>query len=758
MPSMKPYVLFKSITALPVLLLPHSLFAGEVLNDGSVTAESPTVTTQVSVADGTTLEVQSGASVEVGTAHAIIDAVDGTSITVINAGSISTTDDRYDAINAQNSTLTLENTGLIHGLEDAIDIGSADLIINSGTILGGDEGIIAQDRIEELINSGSITGERDDGIQARSIGSLTNSGSITSVEDDGILVLGAQGIGSLINSGTISADEEAVDADALGYFENTGTISASRDAIFIDGDAGTIINHGTINSEFGGGFNVWSADSVVNTGTIISNDEGIYLDGEDGSGHARSVYNSGTIESQNSGIRATSIERLTNTGSITSHSSAIRIHHGTIVNSGTLTGSREAAIIFTHETDGDVTLINSGVIQNDFSPTNSAIEFGPVGSNHLVLQPGSVIIGTILYGGTGSALTVENGLSIANTFIGTPQQVEANGAAFAVSGNQVAVADTSGLAAVNNAFVDLSASISDGVNARIMTNLFDGAGEQTPRAEPQRHFWMSAFGAGSRWKGTGATTHNTHGYGGVLMGLDGQISEDQLLGAFLGTAYGRAEVSHDSQETDITSFYGGLYGLQQVGAHSVSFVLTGGYSDYDSERSIANNTVATGTETASADYGAWFIAPEITLATELSVLEQTVLPSLTLRYAGAAIQSFSESGSDGNLSVDERALHEFTGRAQLTARAYGGTAFSLDAFVALEGRLSRGDDNLTGALLGQDIGFVLDDRDEALRGTIGFNAGGQITPSARWFARAEAATGSDVDVHGEGQAGFLISF
>ncbi|EEA95120.1 autotransporter outer membrane beta-barrel domain-containing protein [Pseudovibrio sp. JE062] len=759
---MTPNSLFRTSLALPVLLLPHSLFAGEVINDGSIVVGSPTVVDQVTIADGTTLEVQAGASIEVGTAHAVTHVIDWTTITVINAGSISTTDNLYDAINNLEATLHLENSGIIYGMEDAVDTGDASYIENSGTLHGGDEGILARGRIEELINSGTILAERDDGVQAEEIGSFTNSGTITSLTDDGILLLDSAGVDSFINSGSISAYDRGLFARHLGYFYNSGDISAGREAVQIEGDGQTVINHGSLNSEFDNGVDIWSLDSFINTGTITTGGYGLLLDGEDGSGYGRSVYNSGTITSEGTGIRATHVERLVNTGTIFSESSAIELDHGTIINSGSLTGDWEAAVRFSQdEATGAATLINSGLIRNVYSPANAAILFEAGGPGHLVLAPGSVIIGTIDMAGTEDTLTVENGLSIANTFIGTPEAVEANGAAYAVSGNQVAVADTSGLAAVDNAFVDLTNSIAEGVNTRLSGLTRQRAGSGVPAAEApeqSRGLWFSGFGGGSRWKGTGATTENTHGYGGILVGLDGQFRETQYLGAFVGTSIGRTLVSHDSQETEITSVFGGIYGQQQFDNHALSFILSGGYSEYDSDRSVANNTVATGTETASADYGSWFILPELTYATELSILQHTLLPSVSLRYAGGTIHGFTESGSDGNLSVDDRDIHEFTGRIRLAVRAFESAPLFVEGFVALEGRLSRGDNTLNGALLGQDIGFDLDGRDEALRGYIGLNAGGEISTRTNWFARAEAATGSDVDVHGEGQAGLSIRF
>ncbi|MES0879201.1 autotransporter domain-containing protein [Roseibium sp. SCP14] len=755
-------IILKGAPALLPLAMPQVVFAGDVINDGTVVAGSPNVTSQVAIDDGKILEVQSGASIENGAAHAVIDAVDGTTVTIINDGSISTTDDLYDAISTQNSTLELTNTGTISGLDDAVDTGDATVISNSGTIFGGDDGIYARGHIETLTNSGTISAESGSIIRGGSIGTISNSGELISEEGDGILAIGT--IDTLINSGSIVADDEAVDSNGLGYFRNTGSVTGGDNAVFVDGDVQTFINEGTLTGEDEEGVRVGSFETFSNTGRITGNDDAILIDNGLGAGTADSFHNAGEIIGGDDGIEAVSITSLTNTGRISGENNAISLDHGTVINSGTLTGTNGAAVSFDQDTTGKASLTNSGLIQNANGPDGAAIDFQSGGTGHLTLEAGSVIIGTINLGTTSDTLTVGDDLSIAYTFIGMPEVVEANDAIVAMSGNQVAVIDTTGLFSEGRALVDLTGSISGVIADRLWEEtdfhtLPAGVVVATHgHPEKRRGIWLSGFGGASSWKDSGSGGDSDHAYGGFVSGIDGMLASGTRLGVFAGASAGRVDADHGDNDVSNGSYYGGLYGLHEVGRYALGFTVTGGYSDYDSERDVQSNTTSSGTETATASYGGWFIAPEASAAAEFSVLNRAIRPSATVRYVGAWLDGYTESGSSANLTVDDRSLHELVGRVQLAVPAYQGTQLTLETRLGVDGRLSLGDDTLTGVLLGQDFSFASGNGDEAIGAFAGVNMNGKLSGNSIWFASAEAGIGSDTNSRGEGRVGMRIRF
>ena len=91
--------------------------AQQVLLDGVPVAGSPNVVNQVAVPDQETLVVDIGASIIVN-ADAVVDAANFTTITVLNAGTITSTADV--GIDSIPSTLFLTNSGTITGNEEGV--------------------------------------------------------------------------------------------------------------------------------------------------------------------------------------------------------------------------------------------------------------------------------------------------------------------------------------------------------------------------------------------------------------------------------------------------------------------------------------------------------------------------------------------------------------------------------------------------------------------------------------------------------------
>ena len=233
--------------------------AQQVLLNGVPVAGSPNVVNQVAVPDNQTLAVDPGASI-VTAADAVIDAVNGTTITVINGGVITST--ANDGIDAFGSTLFLTNSGTITGNKGVIASTITNLT-NSGTITSNDdEGVLAT-TITNLTNSGTITGN-EEGVRAITITNLTNFGTITG-NFDGVEAIT---ITNLTNFGTITGNDDGVDATTITNLTNSGTITGN----FIGVLATTITNltnSGTITGIFSNGVRASTLTNLTNSGTII---------------------------------------------------------------------------------------------------------------------------------------------------------------------------------------------------------------------------------------------------------------------------------------------------------------------------------------------------------------------------------------------------------------------------------------------------------------------------------------------------------
>ena len=126
--------------------------------------------------------------------------------------------------------ITVNNAGLIMTEDRAINVGSgAGLkVVNSGTIMAGDEGIQGGDFVE-VENSGSITA-KEKGIDANGTGLiLTNepTGSITSTANEGVEA-GDDAI--ILNAGEIKAFDDAIQVGENATIVNDGLIENTQTA------------------------------------------------------------------------------------------------------------------------------------------------------------------------------------------------------------------------------------------------------------------------------------------------------------------------------------------------------------------------------------------------------------------------------------------------------------------------------------------------------------------------------------------------
>ena len=237
-----------------------------VLNNHSValaadtTIRSGQTVGQQSIADNDRLIIENGATVTDGTA--VVDAVNGTTINVINNGTINST--TGDGVDANDSTLNMINTSTVIGDENGIRASVIESLVNSGTIRGDDnEGIdVSGQAIISNLAGGVIIGDSD-GVNAGNNSNVNNAGRIEG-DDEGV-ELGNDS--TLVNSGTIVSgpSDEGVQMESNAIVQNSGTINGGNSGIEIR--SGSITNSGTITGDEG--IEVTSDDAtVVNSGTI----------------------------------------------------------------------------------------------------------------------------------------------------------------------------------------------------------------------------------------------------------------------------------------------------------------------------------------------------------------------------------------------------------------------------------------------------------------------------------------------------------
>ena len=190
-------------------------------------------------------------------------------------------------------------------------------------------------------------------------------------------------------------------------------------------------------------------------------------------------------------------------------------------------------------------------------------------------------------------------------------------------------------------------------------------------------------------------------------------------------------------------------------------MVTGGWSTYDLTRNVANNTAPGGVQTASADYGGYFIAPELAVSHTTSINGHEVVPSVRLGYAGTQLDGYTESGAAGGLTVDDRYVHLVIGRFQVAVPVripvYADTV-RFEPYVGVEGRARLDDSDVDAVLLGQTINFDAGGEDSVGAALAGFELSALIADSMFLFGRVEGSVETNSGRTISGQAGLQITF
>ncbi len=204
------------------------------------------------------------------------------------------------------------------------------------------------------------------------------------------------------------------------------------------------------------------------------------------------------------------------------------------------------------------------------------------------------------------------------------------------------------------------------------------------------------------------------GYYGGLFGGDRQVSPTLRLGAFLGGGHTDTHIDPSMGRDTSTIAFGGLLARKDFGASFLTLAVQGGGSWNDETRTINNNTVTGGIETARASFGGWYVNPEVTLGRGFAMSTAdgafVLTPSVRLRYLHAAFDGYTETGSAANLTVGDRFLDDFEERVQLkatTTRALAsGTVLTTDVHGGAVGSQRLGSSTINATLLSQAIPFA----------------------------------------------------
>jgi len=688
--------------------------------------------------------------IEIDPAYAACTPAAASNVTVTCTGDTVGTN-AYGTGAENNVDITILEGASLTGTSRALFLDDGIVITNFGALRfenlatgggGSPKAIQINGTLTALTNSGSITAVRDGinglnfGLQVRgAIERLTNTGEITSLTTGNSSSIGVQGVVSVSNidnSGTISAVTLGTSSSATGLLSNNGLTSLNN--------SGTISARATVGVSSSFGIRAQTITGVVNSGTIRASSAGDSV-GVQADVRLASLINAGTISGNSFAIR----ESGTGDTSLTLNSGSILI--GLVDLSGgtnTLNVGEGLSLNSTLESDGGTTLVGLG------STSGHLVAVVPVAGGGRNNDVEIVAVDPSAFSSFDDAL--------AALTAGIGQTVQSRQAALRAD---PALGFSSSFASRFAAAEEASLSAFSDLDL-----------EDTPHLNPSR-FWIEGFGAYRQGQSDRVGGDFDSLTGGLVAGVDVPVDALTSVGVMAGFAASTSENEIDTQQTDSMSYYAGVYASTQALGLAWDASLTAGYSDYSQERVTANNLVATGLETASADFGGWFINPQVTMTREASnplagigfgalMGTQTLEQSLTLSYAGLFLDGYTETGTTNPLTLDDRSIHVASARAALALpfeaiHAYGALT-TLRLIGGVEARTQFGDNGVSGTLLGQTVSTTLDDDDAVLGGFLGLSGEYQTTTGLTAYANVEGLIEADASWQLSANAGLRMAF
>ncbi len=594
-----------------------------------------------------------------------------------NGGSISGAYGVYVNDNGDGESVTgrFVNTRTITGTLDTNDVptdgvyfdGSVNDFANSGTIKGGDRGVEFNRDVKTFLNAdGTI-----EGIIGVDVGgaveNFTNAGTITGLSSSGVALVD------------------------VTNFHNWGTLKGVQRGVTINGVANSFTNHagGVISSGGHGVFVLQQAESFENHGEIHGGTgNGIrFVAGVD------SFANSGEITSTGSFAVTASdaIEKFTNSGNIKSNGNRainLNVVVGEFDNSGTISGVAGQAGLYIRDVTGK--FINSGTIES-----GTGIEIGTAGQtlinrgaiegtdgiavryagdgNTLVIQSGATFIGGVDFGDVGAANNLfdfsnyrgslvldvlDNSLAQGDVLAGlnlyyqTPTKVVITSASSARHSGQPVADVVSGVSNLLAAPLAETAALTDDqafgyAPGRRLTEAELATGSALSRPDAGFRAWGSALGGASYLPDTDADLSSL--YGGLVAGAHAAVSADTTIGLLGGYARSTTNIAAGTHTITADTGILGVYGETRLDMAHLSYALLGGLSANASEREVS---AGDDLSTASANFGGWWLAPEVSASIPvLSNSDGELRVGARVGYIGGGFAGYTETGSTADLTV-----------------------------------------------------------------------------------------------------------
>ena len=656
--------------------------------------------------------------------------------TVQSGGTVAVTGTNGYAITSSSANGTLTNNGTIttngqFGFAIYSTANGNTLTNNSSITTSGQSayGLYTNVNNNIMTNNGTITvsGLGSYGIfsQSGTGNTLSNTGSITTSNSGSFGIFSGAGNNTLTNSGSITTSGDtsfgmyASSASTNNIILNSGSINTTGNfayGIYSQATGNTVTNDGTITTHANDTFGMASAgdsSSLTNNGTITTNGSGSF--GIDSFGNNSTIINNGTVHSVNSYAIF-----------VTGNNSALTLNSGSVVLGKILLGGTNNALTLNHDAvvRDEILFTNTGGIFNyDVTGTGSSGSVLAVSGQQTtnILNASSVPRGARIVIGdnavavitrdqfSGSQVVVSQTVSDVGNVVNNRQQL-------ALLGDTTEANGGTQYAASNNSMNDSSNPNEWAVRDRKVA-------------------WAEVFGS---YQERSDTADSIARSGGTLVGIDfPQTSEGVRSGFYAGGFGGTLDVGKFRDVVSTGGMVGGYVG-KSYGEYYISSGLNLGFSNNDSKR-------FTGLDTAKTNYTSHFASPSLTVMRPIKTDGVTWVPNATLRYTVQHDDSYDETGSITNQSVDSRTSHSLDARAMIEARLDGTrieNSFVAPAFRAgLHGKTMIGSNNTDVTVLGNSLSFDPSTNDNTIDGVLGFNVSHSFDNGPQLYFDAEANLG-----------------
>lgn len=235
---------------------------------------------------------------------------------------------------------------------------------------------------------------------------------------------------------------------------------------------------------------------------------------------------------------------------------------------------------------------------------------------------------------------------------------------------------------IAGALADDSRFVRDAVEQRLSgMDTVTGSASQPGEDTSGYQAWTQGFGSKGSTDGSGVDQLD-RSTGGLLMGIDGMVSEDLRLGILGG--YGRSSFSQGGQpaSADADSYILGFYGSTRFDALRLSFGGSYGWNSIEADRDISFGNF---TDRLNADYDAATAQIFGEAAYRMQLGDALFEPFAGLAQVHVSTDSFTEDGGAAALSVDDATYNVTFANIGLRAA----TTFDVDGTVIrLKGQAS----------------------------------------------------------------------